>query len=328
MSSKPDLTRLFELIDDCKYCDFTNYKEKYNLLAEQFIKYDLLTIMERRFEENLDGEYERKKEYLTRLVGSTESQNEFYDVRLLFLKRMVESKDPGGVVYGEVHYFGDQYGRFTAFHEALIEPLGVFLREYCKEDYVEENGAGGLDTIVSQLNDWFKTNRLLITCPKYFLDRDYSLDDNLFFVVGAFKRLHDAGVLDALKSATASEILAPFEIKIQDANIPSTNRITDDIWRFICSAKGVIVDLCKDNFNVAYEVGIAHALGKSTIFLANDSDYPNLSVNLPFDIDDIRVVPYSTDRLDDLSRDILPFITSVIAEKEMWPKCEIDLQVR
>jgi len=64
--------------------------------------------------------------------------------------------------------------------------------------------------------------------------------------------------------------------------------IVHDIMQGILSADAIIADLTGTNFNVAYELAIAHSLNKKVIMVTQDG-----RSNLPFDIRQYRVIRYS-----------------------------------
>src|SRR5258708_196502 len=65
-----------------------------------------------------------------------------------------------------------------------------------------------------------------------------------------------------------------------------TGSITRDFLVRLWRAEVVIADLTGLNPNVFYELGVRHALRSGTILLAEDG------FELPFDIKDLRVIPY------------------------------------
>ena len=65
-----------------------------------------------------------------------------------------------------------------------------------------------------------------------------------------------------------------------------------DIWRFLSDAKVLVADLTGRNPNVFYELGLAHALQKPVILVANDLD------DVPFDLRGLRVLSYDKDNED------------------------------
>jgi hypothetical protein len=66
----------------------------------------------------------------------------------------------------------------------------------------------------------------------------------------------------------------------------SSNPIVSDIWSAIWNTKIVIADCTGKNPNVFYEIGIAHTVGKSVVFLTQDK------MDIPFDISHIRYLEY------------------------------------
>lgn len=71
-------------------------------------------------------------------------------------------------------------------------------------------------------------------------------------------------------------------------DIKSQNNILADIVEGIVASELIVADLTGANPNVYYELGIAHALDKNVILLAQEIS------DLPFDLRSYRVVAYST----------------------------------
>ncbi len=79
-------------------------------------------------------------------------------------------------------------------------------------------------------------------------------------------------------------------------DLPAPGGIVDQIWQGIRRADAVIVDITGNNPNVFYELGLAHALGKEVILLAQgDRD-------LPFDIKTTRYLQYDPKKLCELGK--------------------------
>lgn len=68
------------------------------------------------------------------------------------------------------------------------------------------------------------------------------------------------------------------------------SNIVDDFWQMIQDAKALLAELTTQNANVFYELGLAHAIGKPVILLAETMDH------VPFDLRQLRVLLY--DRVD------------------------------
>jgi hypothetical protein len=81
-------------------------------------------------------------------------------------------------------------------------------------------------------------------------------------------------------------------------DLPTPGKIVDQIWQGIRRADAVIVDITGNNPNVFYELGLAHALGKEVILLAQGSQ------DLPFDLKTTRYLTYDPANLKDLERSI------------------------
>ena len=64
--------------------------------------------------------------------------------------------------------------------------------------------------------------------------------------------------------------------------------ITDQIWHGIRHADVVVADISGSNPNVFYELGIAHALGKEVVIVAQGVERP------PFDVSTARLLRYDT----------------------------------
>jgi len=75
----------------------------------------------------------------------------------------------------------------------------------------------------------------------------------------------------------------------------------EDVWEGICRARVVIADLTAKNPNVAYEVGLADAIGKDVILLTQTEK------EVPFDFLRSRLIPYkdSISGSNKLKKDLL-----------------------
>lgn len=111
------------------------------------------------------------------------------------------------------------------------------------------------------------------------------------FVIMPFDPEFDSIYNDLIKPALEN---IGFEVARTDSLVNQHN-ILKDIVRHIASADIVVADLTALNPNVFYELGIAHALKKPTILLAQ-------SINeIPFDLRSYRIVIYST-RFDEIRK--------------------------
>lgn len=69
-------------------------------------------------------------------------------------------------------------------------------------------------------------------------------------------------------------------------NFFTAEAVVRDIWAAIASARLLIADCTDRNPNVFYEIGIAHAIGKSTILITQSPE------DIPFDLRHLRYIEY------------------------------------
>ena len=75
---------------------------------------------------------------------------------------------------------------------------------------------------------------------------------------------------------------------IRADEITGAGNILRHIVEYLNKAKIVIADLTDKNANVLYELGLAHALGKHVLILAQ-----SIQNDIPFDLDKYRVIQYN-----------------------------------
>jgi len=115
-----------------------------------------------------------------------------------------------------------------------------------------------------------------------FSHRDFAIDPLLAFVAMPF-----AADFNALYETIETLLVEHCHLKCLRADtIFGTGSIKSDIWRCVNEAMFLIADLSGRNANVFYEVGLAHALGKPVVLLAQDIN------DVPFDLRDLRIVQY------------------------------------
>ena len=90
-------------------------------------------------------------------------------------------------------------------------------------------------------------------------------------------------------------------------DITKTGRITAQIIQAISNADIVVADITRANPNVLWELGFAHALGKTVIVL-------NQGASSPFDLHDLRQIRYAATSLNPASRKLSQFLRSAIEE--------------
>ncbi len=126
-------------------------------------------------------------------------------------------------------------------------------------------------------------------------------DKNLSFVLMPFvpelepvyQRIREVTVLEQHLSCVRAD------------DIDSTDIIIDEVWEKICQAQIIIADATGKNANVFYEMGLAHALGKDVIILAQSMD------DIPFDLRHRRILIYSVNRLEEFSVKLSKLIKTI-----------------
>lgn len=110
------------------------------------------------------------------------------------------------------------------------------------------------------------------------------------FVIMPFRQEYDAVYATIKKSVITSgagEALRLDEVR-------AAGRITDDLLAELQDADFCIADMTDPNANVMWEVGYAAALNKPTIVVRHSTG------RLPFDVQDVRVIQYELEMLDEL----------------------------
>jgi hypothetical protein len=105
---------------------------------------------------------------------------------------------------------------------------------------------------------------------------------DICFTIMPFGGFFDKYYAEIYKPAITSSGLTPK--RADDLYRPST--IVNDIWAYTRSAKLILADLTGKNPNVFYELGLAHALAKPAILVAESID------DVPFDLRALRVLEY------------------------------------
>lgn len=125
--------------------------------------------------------------------------------------------------------------------------------------------------------------------------------------------------------------------RADDLYRPST--IVSDIWAFTQEATVVLADLSGKNPNVFYELGLAHALAKPAVLVAESMD------DVPFDLRALRVIEYDKNEshwgvllqekiskalkevLESPIQSVLPAFLSVDAKAKPQEVTDIDLKI-
>jgi hypothetical protein len=117
-----------------------------------------------------------------------------------------------------------------------------------------------------------------------------SVDRELCFVLMPFR-----GELLPVYGTIREAVILDNGLKCERADdIYSAGIVIDEVWTKICEAQLVVADTTGKNANVFYEMGLAHAIGKHVVLLAQSA------ADVPFDLQHRRVLLYEVDRLDKL----------------------------
>ena len=120
------------------------------------------------------------------------------------------------------------------------------------------------------------------------------------FIVMQFSSPYNEVYRDAIEPLVAAIGFEP--IRGDDIAVPGI--IINDIWSYITEASVIIAEISEANPNVYYEIGMAHALAKPTVLLAQRGTH------LPFDVGPHRCIFYENSipgraRLQDALRQTL-----------------------
>jgi len=88
------------------------------------------------------------------------------------------------------------------------------------------------------------------------------------------------------------EVCRDAQVKYVRGDTVANPDIIESIWNEIAAATHVIVDITSFNANVALELGLAHALGRNVLLVAQGED---VEKHLWPSISKLRVEPYALD---------------------------------
>lgn len=158
-----------------------------------------------------------------------------------------------------------------------------FLQRNAEEEPVNVT-AQMLRNIQDQLTAYreeLNTKELRHYAASFLGNKADSVMRNRCFVVMPYTQEWSKAV-ETILHETCEEIGLEFEI----AKAMEGRFVPHDIWNGITSASVIIADLTGSNANVAYEVGLADAIGKEIILLSQDS-------KVPFDFSGQRLIIYN-----------------------------------
>jgi hypothetical protein len=125
---------------------------------------------------------------------------------------------------------------------------------------------------------------------------------------------------EIFKSAIEKAGLNP----IRADEVFGTRAIIKDIFHLIQESSVLVAELKERNPNVAYELGVAHALGKPVVMVINDAS------QIPFDLKHLRIITYNTSRPKwdvRLAEEIEKTIQHVLAKPNEQLAIDIDIEL-
>ena len=125
-------------------------------------------------------------------------------------------------------------------------------------------------------------DRLVLSDPVIFQGRHFPKDDHAF-VIMPFRPKWSKVVWETVRST-----MIDLKFKCIRADEQYGQQILEDIWKGICEASIIIVDVTGRNPNVYYELGLAHVLGRRVILLTQNMN------DIPFDTLTYRHIPYTS----------------------------------
>lgn len=153
---------------------------------------------------------------------------------------------------------------------------------------------------IQELNDLIKVERphmMLIANPVWG-PCNVRTDPKSCFVLMPFREEFS----DRIWSRYLRPIIKKCGLVPRRADDLAGRKIMEDIWKNILKSQIVIADMTSRNPNVFYELGMAHAIGKECILLAQSEK------DVPFDLRQFRIIFYkdNADGYERLTKDI-PF---------------------
>ena len=139
------------------------------------------------------------------------------------------------------------------------------------------------------------------------------------FVLVPFKPPYESYYRDVFKPALEA---ASYEVSRTD-DLFTPSPIMTDIQRSIVEADLILCDMSERNPNVFYELGLAHAIGKPAILLAQKEE------DIPFDLRHIRVITYDSSIVnweDRIRQLIISAAQAVETAEKIWPPPLLEAQ--
>lgn len=180
---------------------------------------------------------------------------------------------------------------------------------------LEENNKRWLDMnhlVISSQNKFDQSNyNKSQVAPNDFLNnfginnpKDFEIDNKQVFVLTPFNDNY-RDVYLTIKNVCFDLNLSC--IRGDEEYIP--NEIFPEMIRQIIKSRLIIANITGRNANVMYELGVAHALGKPTIVVAQDF------TDIPFDLNNKRIIIYKNE--NELARRLEASITDMFINKTL-----------
>ena len=190
----------------------------------------------------------------------------------------VEEMSAGyGLSYGQmaIDLTGGTKPMSIGAHNAALSFDGIDAY-YLRVDYDEETQwpIPGTETLVPMVRAKAQTEKDLVFVIMPFADE--------------FAEVYERGIKETIEGLSQRSVRVDEEI--------FTGGIMDRIRDNLLRANIVIAELTKQNANVYYELGLAHAYGKKVIMLTQDIK------KVPFDLRHLRMVVYQKDNVRQLGR--------------------------
>jgi len=128
----------------------------------------------------------------------------------------------------------------------------------------------------------------------------YTVKQDQCFIVMPYGATWSDAVLNEIKACCASQRLRAIR---GDEGLDSNVLI--GIWRELNESRAIIVDVTGNNSNVMYELGLAHALKKDVILLAQSAH------DIPFDLKVYRHILYRPGDAGSLARQLSPYLSEL-----------------
>lgn len=139
-------------------------------------------------------------------------------------------------------------------------------------------------------------------------------EEDLCFVLMPFERKLTEIYERYVKTVVAGQCGLVCE-RADDLNKP--NVVMKDVWERINRARVIVADLTRHNANVFYELGLAHAIGKQVVLIAQRER--GKRALLPFDVSGVRTIVYddTPSGYEKLSETLVRFVKDAVTTSSL-----------